>query len=209
MPKDAVPDKYEYVFVYQKDGVKQEFTVSNLPDSTWEFVDRKQTLIKGKNNIPLINDFNLRRPYPVYYYRLGDLVSTFEEDGLPDSSWTFVNKVDSSIDETNQILSQKGNYYLLFIKDTVDISSGWQKDIETVKQLMDKKMPVYIITSNYKGVAKRYSAKKTGGSDKIKIYTCDVTSIKTAARNNVTLFLMNGPVIQNKWGGNDIEKALK
>jgi hypothetical protein len=209
MPKDAVPDKYEYVFVYQKDGVKQEFTVSNLPDSTWEFVDRKQTLIKGKNNIPLINDFNLRRPYPVYYYRLGDLVSTFEEDGLPDSSWTFVNKVDSSIDETNQILSQKGNYYLLFITDTVAISSGWQKDIETVKQLMDKKMPVYIITSNYKGVAKRYSAKKTGGSDKIKIYTCDVTSIKTAARNNVTLFLMNGPVIQNKWGGNDIEKALK
>ena len=31
-----------------------------MPDSTWEFVDRTQKLIeKGRNNVPLINDFNL------------------------------------------------------------------------------------------------------------------------------------------------------
>ncbi len=60
MPKNAIPDKYEYVFVYSKDGVTKDFTVAALPDSSWEYVDRKETVIKGKNNIPLINDFNFK-----------------------------------------------------------------------------------------------------------------------------------------------------
>jgi uncharacterized membrane protein YphA (DoxX/SURF4 family) len=59
MPADAVPDKYEYVFVYEKGGEKKEFNVSALPDSTWTFTERKQKLVqKGKNNVPLINDFS-------------------------------------------------------------------------------------------------------------------------------------------------------
>ncbi len=61
MPADAVPDKYEYKFIYEKDGKAQEFSMKNLPDSTWKFVDRKQTLIaKGKNNEPKIKDFELK-----------------------------------------------------------------------------------------------------------------------------------------------------
>ncbi len=61
MPTDAVPDKFEYSFVYEKNGEKKEFAVSNLPDSTWKFVERKQKLVqKGKNNVPLINDFSLK-----------------------------------------------------------------------------------------------------------------------------------------------------
>ena len=30
---------YEVVFVYEKDGTQQEFSLENLPDSTWTFVD--------------------------------------------------------------------------------------------------------------------------------------------------------------------------
>ena len=61
MPKDAVPDKFDYKFVYKKNGESKEFSVSTLPDSTWEFVERKQVLVeKGKNNVALINDFILK-----------------------------------------------------------------------------------------------------------------------------------------------------
>lgn len=61
MPADAVPDKFEYRFVYEKAGKQQEFAMNNLPDSTWKFVDRKQTLVsKGKNNEPKIKDFDLK-----------------------------------------------------------------------------------------------------------------------------------------------------
>lgn len=60
MPADAVPDKFDYVFVYEKNGEKKNFSINSLPDSTWKFSERKQLLIqKGKNNIPLISDFSL------------------------------------------------------------------------------------------------------------------------------------------------------
>lgn len=60
MPADAIQDKYDYVFVYEKDALKKDFPVNALPDSTWKFVERKQTLVeKGKNNVPLISDFSL------------------------------------------------------------------------------------------------------------------------------------------------------
>lgn len=63
MPKDAVPDQYDYMFLYEKGGLKKEFPVTGLPDSTWTFVERKQVLVKkGKNNVPLINDFSLTAP---------------------------------------------------------------------------------------------------------------------------------------------------
>ncbi|MEP7163691.1 MAG: BT_3928 family protein [Ferruginibacter sp.] len=60
MPADAVPDKYDYVFVYEKNGEKKDFSMSALPDSTWNFAERKQVLLqKGKNNIPAISDYSL------------------------------------------------------------------------------------------------------------------------------------------------------
>lgn len=60
MPANATPDKKDYVFVYQKDGAKQDFTVKTLPDSTWEFVSREDRIIeKGTNNEPPIKDFYL------------------------------------------------------------------------------------------------------------------------------------------------------
>lgn len=61
MPKDAVPDQYSFRFVYKKNGVQQQFTLTNLPDSSWTFVDRQQVLVKkGRNNEPKIKDFLLR-----------------------------------------------------------------------------------------------------------------------------------------------------
>lgn len=34
-------DDSAFVFVYEKEGVRKEYSIDELPDSTWEFVDRK------------------------------------------------------------------------------------------------------------------------------------------------------------------------
>lgn len=63
IPANATFDVYEYRFVYEKQGVQQEFPVNALPDSSWTFVDRKQLLVKkGQNNEPPIKDFVLKTP---------------------------------------------------------------------------------------------------------------------------------------------------
>jgi uncharacterized membrane protein YphA (DoxX/SURF4 family) len=164
MPADAVPDKFDFKFIYKKNGEEKEFAVSALPDSSWEFVDRKQVLIeKGKNNIPLINDF-------------------------------FLNS-QSGNDSTEAVLNQAGEYYLLFAKDFADDNTKWIKSFElfATKSII----PVYVVTSDPK------TATKLITNPSVTIFTCDATSIKTAARVNPTLFLMNGPVIKNKWAARD------
>ena len=60
MPANAVPDVKDYKFVYEKDGKKQNFTIKDLPDSTWKFVSREDFIVKkGENNEPPIKDFYL------------------------------------------------------------------------------------------------------------------------------------------------------
>jgi hypothetical protein len=58
IPEGAAATKYETTFIYEKDGKKQEFTLSNYPatDSSWKFIEQKSKLA-AKGYQPPIHDF--------------------------------------------------------------------------------------------------------------------------------------------------------
>ena len=58
IPEGVPVDKYETTFIYEKDGVQKDFSLSNYPanDTTWKFVDQKSVLIKSGYKPP-IHDF--------------------------------------------------------------------------------------------------------------------------------------------------------
>jgi hypothetical protein len=60
IPEGAAPDVYNTTFIYEKDGNRKEFTLSNYPsnDSTWKFIDQKSVLVK-KGYVPPIHDFRI------------------------------------------------------------------------------------------------------------------------------------------------------
>ena len=60
IPHDAEPDSYDIRFIYEKEGVRQEFTLNDYPanDTAWKFIDQKSVLI-SKGYEPLIHDFSL------------------------------------------------------------------------------------------------------------------------------------------------------
>lgn len=175
MPKDAVPDKYEYAFIYTNNGVDKEFTdMKNLPDSPWVFKDRKQVLVaKGKNNVPVISDLMLSTP--------------------------------AGTDTTDAILGQSGKYYLLFIKDMETYSVKGEADIAMAKALYQQKIPFLVVTAQPRKVAERFGQLSDNGVPlNIPILTCDAVVLKTAARCNPVLYQMQGAVVANKWSGVDI-----
>lgn len=46
--KEAIQEReYETTLIYSKDGKEESFTIDNLPDSTWTFVDAKSVLVNG------------------------------------------------------------------------------------------------------------------------------------------------------------------
>lgn len=60
MPADKEGPTYESIFVLEKDGKQQEFSLEDYPDSTWTFIDRR-TVLKDQGYIPPIHDFSIIR----------------------------------------------------------------------------------------------------------------------------------------------------
>src|SRR5690349_10809243 len=61
-PPNAVPDSIVIVFKYRKNGKIVEYTADNLPadlDSTYEFIDRSDKVVRKGNAMPAITDFAL------------------------------------------------------------------------------------------------------------------------------------------------------
>jgi uncharacterized membrane protein YphA (DoxX/SURF4 family) len=169
MPANAIQDKFEYLFTYEKNGVKKEFKASAIPDSSWTFVDRKQTLIeKGSNNIPVISDFALT--------------------------------TESGIDSTDAILNTAGSYYLMYIKDLEDYPKNWDGDMHAIESLLVTEKPLYIVTAQIEKVKAHFAESKdlANNIDGIKFLTCDATVLKTVARVNPTLYVMEGPIVKQK-----------
>ena len=61
-PPGSVPDQYETMLIYEKDGVEKKFTEDDFPwqDTSWHFVRRETRLVRKGNATPLIQDFSLK-----------------------------------------------------------------------------------------------------------------------------------------------------
>lgn len=60
VPEGKPTDKYETTFIYEKNGERREFDLTNYPagDTTWKFVDQKSVLV-SKGYTPPVHDFIL------------------------------------------------------------------------------------------------------------------------------------------------------
>lgn len=58
IPDDAPKAVYETLLVYEKDGVEKEFTLENLPDSSWQWLATENKLI-SEGYVPPIHDFTI------------------------------------------------------------------------------------------------------------------------------------------------------
>lgn len=63
IPEGEATNQYKTTLIYEKDGVKKEFTIENYPagDTTWKFIDQRSVLIK-KGYQPPIHDLTMTTP---------------------------------------------------------------------------------------------------------------------------------------------------
>ena len=58
IPGDAPQPEFKTILKYKKNGEVKEFTMDNLPDSTWEWVETKNIKVK-EGYVPPIHDFSI------------------------------------------------------------------------------------------------------------------------------------------------------
>ncbi|HZI52334.1 MAG TPA: BT_3928 family protein, partial [Chitinophagaceae bacterium] len=188
LPVDAVPDSIAMTFVYEKQGQKVEFTADKFPadfnDSLYKFVDRYDKVVrKGKNNEPPIKGFSLTGPKSV------------------DSTG-----IETITDSTGIILAQPVSL-LLFNTELPGKDPAWRDELLGVYEEANKKgIPFYFVTNNRDSAIAVYSQM---GIKSANVLSCDFTAIRTAARSNPTLYLLNHGVVKDKWSFANFDEAAK
>ncbi len=178
MPANAIPDSTVINFVYEKDGKKVEFTADKFP-----------------------NDF--KSPPYKFITRYDKLIRKGKNNEPPIKGFSL--RTQSGVDSTDIVLSEP-YCLLLFCENFSTPVAYWQKGFEEVRKIVDQKnIPVYIVTASTNEA--RIALSKTPFSD-IKVFECDFTAIRTAARTNPCLYLLKQGIVVNKWSYKKISKAV-
>lgn len=161
-----------------------------------------------------------------FFYKKDGKEQEFSTKNLPDSTWEFVKRDDFIIekgsnneppvkdfylttiagsDSTEAILNTPGKYYLLFIKDLATGTDYWFNNfVKIYDDAKSKNIPMFIIASQATEAQQFFNVTHNYN---LQVLSLDATALKTAARTNPELYLMNGAVVENKWGWADFKKV--
>src|SRR5258705_11483737 len=169
VPPGSVPDSTVITFVYSKQGKEVEFTSDKFPD---DFDDSLYHFVKRYDKL----------------VRKGNA-----EPAIKD----FVLTSLSGSDSTAAILEQKGYALFLFVKDGMNTKYD-KKENQQLRLITtyakQRKIPLLLVTNTREVINEFTAATK----DTATTFMCDAVAIKTAARANPTLYLLNDGIIKNK-----------
>lgn len=123
IPEGAPVAEYETILVYGKNGKNIEVTIDNLPDSSWQWIETKNTLVK-EGYQPPIHDFTIQSLEGVDYTDLilseGKFTFVLIAYDLKKTSLKNVEKINALA----EFCMKSGNYNFICLTSSV------QKDID-------------------------------------------------------------------------------
>lgn len=175
-PEGAPKDSIRTTFIYEKDGVKQEFDMQNYPkDTSWHFVDSKNEIIE-KGYEPPIHDFVLTHADD------GDITDLI----LEDTSYVFL-LVAHNLTEYNVATNPGGCHY-----------DGSEKINAAYEYAHTHGYKFYCLTatSSETDEMKAYLAATNAKYDYL---NADEIMLKTIVRSSPGLMIIKKGTVVNKW----------
>ncbi|MBC7849271.1 MAG: DoxX family protein [Chitinophagaceae bacterium] len=105
---------------------------------------------------------------------------------------------------TDSFLNAPGNKLVFFLRDGYSFGDWLVVADALIKQARQQGMEPVLVTSVSK---EQLAGNLPPAFAALRIYTCDATAIKTAARANPTVYLLNKDIIQGKWSYADLDRA--
>jgi uncharacterized membrane protein YphA (DoxX/SURF4 family) len=181
-PPGAIPDSTVITYQYEKQGRQIEFTADKFPA---DFDDSLYHFVKRYDKL----------------VRKGNAEPPIKDFSLQTTEGN---------DTTQALLAAPGHKIFLFTKGFEKINESWVEEFRKIHKLaIEKNIMIYFITNDFANVTD-WIAKN--GFNGIQVLKCDFVAIKTAARANPTLYLLQDATIVNKWSYadfDDIAEALQ
>jgi uncharacterized membrane protein YphA (DoxX/SURF4 family) len=180
IPKGAIPDSTVITFVYRKQGKEVEFTADNFPT---DFDESTYQFVKRYDKL----------------VRKGNAETAIKDFALGTASGN---------DTTQAVLQTPGYSILVFTKGIAEARPGWTEELKHIfNDARKKQVPLYFITNDFNNVTAW--AGNAGLAGYAPVLMCDYVAIKTAARANPTLYLLQQGTITGKWSWADFNQASR
>jgi uncharacterized membrane protein YphA (DoxX/SURF4 family) len=177
IPPGAIPDSTVITFVYEKDGKPVEITGNKFPE------DFNESYIFKKRYDKLI--------------RKGNAEAAIKDFSLSDSS---------GMNVTEAYLSAPGKKVLVFVRN---VPEDIQEHAAAFKALYADAQKLgasfAIVTPSLDPTRQAFD--KIFPGMPLNYFACDVVAVKTASRAPITIFKLNGAVIEGKWSYKEIAQA--
>ena len=177
MPANAIPDSSVITFIYEKAGNRVEFTADKFPA-----------------------DFDA----DVYKYidRYDKLIRKGKNNEPPIKGLVLTGHTET---DSSQIVLNHPYAVLLFAEDFSTPVKEWAHAFEKLYQkATEKNIPVYMITTRFNEVPAQIAGTAFAG---IPVFKCDVTTVRTAARSNPCVYILQQGTILGKWSAKQMNKA--
>ena len=173
-------DVYENIYIYEKDGVEEEFTEDNFPweDSTYTFVDYKSKLIK-EGEQPLIDGFHV-----IAYSN--------------DSTGAFV----AHDDITDQLLAKPISLFVVSLSLNDATEKGMRQIVALANHAANSNIDLHIATSSQASTIEQKH--REWRSPNVNYAQMDELTLKTIIRSNPGLLLLNKGTIERKWSSRNL-----
>ena len=175
IPEDAPREEIEYLFIYEKNGLRETFNMDNLPDYSWTYIDRQEHVI-SEGYKPPVMDFAI--------YAGGGTQGSRERE----VTQTLL------MNESPQIWVVTPNWETTSIRASRKLNAlyDWAESLG---------IAMYGISGSTPEESGRWRNKTAAAYP---LYFCDATTIKTMARAQPTMLLVSDGVIVDKRAVRDL-----
>ena len=175
-PEGAKKDSIRTTFIYEKNGVKQEFNMQNYPkDTSWHFVDSKNEIVE-KGYEPPIHDFVLNHSDD------GDITDLV----LEDTNYVFL-LVAHNLTEFNIVTNPGGCHY----DNSEKVNSAYE-------YAHAHGYKFYCLTATSEGTEEMNSYLAATNA-KYEYLNADEIMLKTIIRSSPGLMIIKKGTVVNKW----------
>ena len=180
-----VGEVYENIYIYEKNGVNEEFTEENYPweDSTWVFVELKSNLIKEAYK-PQIDGFT---------------IIEYVEDS---TGHFFKNK-----EITEEMLSKPISLFVVSLSLNEANNEGMRKILTLAQYAKEKDIDIHIATSSEANIIENWNHNLVNKS--LSYASIDELTLKTIIRSNPGLLLLKEGTIQGKWSSRNLPNVVE
>ncbi len=179
IPAGAIPDSTVIQFVYEKAGKQVEFDSDHFPE---DFNDSLYKFLKRYDKI----------------VRVGNAQPPIKD---------FVMITESGNDTTQAVLSRTGKTAIVFSKALTGEPAKWEfgNNLKQLSSIAEKSgIPIFIVTADGAGAKKGLQYWKL---QQVPLMKGDLVAIKTAARADPTVYILENGVVKGKWAWADFDKA--